>query len=234
MIVGFKQSETPLVTNAIVAVRELVALPAYMNGARLPSEPEVASRIGVSRPVLRQALAALKAEGLIQSRRGSGTYATGQHSATLTFGRPETLSDLEDCMRFRMVIESAAASEAARRADSASLNQIHRAVQRMKTGVREPNSVLGLDMEFHIAVARAARSRYYSLTLETLMPHIMLGLNLARQMRNIPATVNSKRVIAEHQKILSAIKNGDERRASAAMRQHLQKGIERIFGDRSW
>lgn len=229
-----ERRETPLVANAIAALRDLVAMPAYAGGTKLPSETETARRLGVSRPVLRQALAVLKDEGLVEARRGSGTYASGRRSAVLPFGRPESLSDLEDCMRFRIVIESAAAGEAARRKDAKAIRNIRQALLRMEKGETGAGSVLAADMEFHLAIARAARSRYYVLTLETLMPHILFGLNLARQLRNVPGTVTSKRVLAEHRALLAAIEQGDGEKASAAMRQHLNEGIQRIFGDRSW
>lgn len=234
MLVQREASETPLVVNAIAALRELVCQPAYAGGAKLPSEPEVARKLGISRPVLRKALAVLKNEGLIESRRGSGTYSSGRRPAIITFDRPESLAELEDCMRFRMVIESAAAAEAARRKDAGAVKEIRCAITRMEKGRHLPAGVLGGDMDFHLAVARAARSRYYLLTLNTLKPHIMFGLNLARQLNNIPPDVVSKRVIAEHRAVLSAIEKGNEEKAAAAMRYHLLQGIDRIFKERSW
>lgn len=234
MAVHNEVPETPLVANAIAALRELVCMPDYAGGARLPSEPEVSRKLGISRPVVRKALAVLKAEGLIESRRGSGTYASGRRPAVITFDRPETLAELEDCMRFRMVIESAAAAEAARRKDPANIRNIRRAISQMERGRNLPAGVLGADMDFHLAVARAARSRYYVLTLETLKPHIMFGLNLARQLHSIPLITVSRRVIAEHRAVLAAIEKGNEEKAAAAMRHHLLQGIDRIFKDRNW
>ena len=226
--------ETPLVMNAIAALRELVAMPAYVRGSKLPSEVETAKRLGVSRPVLRQALAVLKDEGLIEARRGSGTYARGRRSAVLPFGPPESLSDLEDCMRFRIVIESAAAGEAARIRDARAIKDIRKVFARMGKGVAGAEGVLADDMEFHLAVSRAAHSRYYVMTLETLMPHILFGLNLGRQLGNVPGSLISERVIAEHRAILVGIERGNERQASEAMRQHLVEGIQRIFHNRNW
>lgn len=237
------KADTPLVANAVSAVRELISVPAYSIGARLPSEADLAERIGVSRPVLRQALAVLKQEGLIESRRGSGTYTAGKSPSifamtnpptTLSFGNPETLGDLEDCMRFRMVIESSAAGIAARRADLLAISRIRDAVQMMESGQSKENSVLETDLAFHRAVAAATHSRYYVMTLETLMPHVLFGLRLARQLRQMPVNITSRRVAAEHHAILSAIESGNETMAAESMKEHLSSGIERIFGNRSW
>jgi GntR family transcriptional repressor for pyruvate dehydrogenase complex len=225
---------TPLMANAVAAVRDMIALPAYAHGSRLPSESVLAERLGISRPVLRQALAVLKQEGLIESRRGSGTFTCGKTPAILPFGQPESLADLEDCMRFRMVIETAAAGLAARRADPAAVAGIRQSVQDMENGQVKDSSILESDLAFHIAIAQATRSRYYVMTLETLMPHILFGLKLARQLRQVAPNATSRRVAAEHRAILSGIESGNESAAANAMREHLNSGIQRIFGNKSW
>jgi GntR family transcriptional regulator, transcriptional repressor for pyruvate dehydrogenase complex len=231
---NFERQDTPLVTNAVAAIRDMIAMPAYAPGTRLPSESELAGRIGISRPVLRQALSILKGEGLIESRRGSGTFTSGKPSSALSFGQPESVADLEDCLRFRMVIESAAAGLAARHATPADLNAIRQPVAAMEHGVGKDQDVLENDLAFHMAVSRATGSRYYVMTLETLMPHILFGLRLGRQLRHVSPDATSKRVAAEHRAVLTAIENGDEARSAEAMREHLAAGIKRIFGNRSW
>lgn len=225
---------TPLIANAVATVRELIQLPAYAHGARLPSESELAERLSISRPVLRQALAVLKQEGLIESRRGSGTFTCGKAASVLSFGQPESLADLEDCMRFRMVIETAAAGLAARRADPDSLAEIRHLVEQMEAGQSEDATILEADLAFHMAIARATHSRFYVMTLETLMPHILFGLKLARQLRQVAPNATSRRVAAEHRAILTAIELGNEAAAADAVREHLLSGIQRIFGNRSW
>lgn len=88
----------------------------FQPGARLPTENELAERFGVSRPVVREALARLRVDGLVEARRGSGTYVLSRPSQTL----PE-LADLEDISRFlryqelRFHVEGQAAALAAER-----------------------------------------------------------------------------------------------------------------------
>ncbi len=226
--------ETPLVEHTIAALRELFALPAYSQRGRLPSELELAARIGVSRPVLRQALAALKQEGIVESRRGSGTFIRRGKPTAFSYGRPETLGDLVDCLRFRNVIESAAAAEAARRADPTLIDEIRRAVLTLESYPSRDVVVAEADMAFHLAVARATGSRYPAMTLEFLMPHIMLGLQMGRQLHSVPPNVTSRRVAEEHRAILAAIEAGDADLAAERMKDHLSAGIERIFGKRAW
>ena len=111
-----RRPETPLVTSALASLREVIALLPPSSGNRLPSESDLAERLRISRPVLRQALEVLKQEGLIEARKGSGTYKNADAAPAMAFGAPENLADLDDCLRFRMVVESAAAGLAAQRA----------------------------------------------------------------------------------------------------------------------
>lgn len=226
---------TPLVNLAVTHLREVLAQQSFAGGGRLPAEAELASQLGVSRPVLRQALSVLRDEGLVESRRGSGTFARPLSKPTAAiFGKPESIGDLEDCLRFRAVIESRSAAEAARRKTSDSISKIEAAVRAMETCPPRDSAVAENDMNFHIAVARATGNRYYGMTLEFLQPHILFGLQLGRQLRNVPPDITSRRVAQEHRAILEAIKHGDAHKAAERMEAHLSAGIERIFGNRSW
>ena len=232
MVAKLSKSETPMVTNALEAVRELMSVPAFVPGGRLPSEVEMAARMGVSRPVLRQALAVLKKEGVIESTRGSGTYIRGGRSSAI--GAPESLADLENCMTFRIMLECAAAAEAARNADTFAIKEIRATLEQLDGKRGQDRAVLEADMAFHMAVARATRNRYQVMTLEMLQPHIIVGLKLARQLQSIPLDVTSRRVATEHRAIFEAIRRHDEAAAAERMREHLSEGIKRIFGGRGW
>jgi len=225
---------SPLVEHAVAALREMLAEPAFVVGGRLPTELALSERVGVSRPILRRALAILKDEGLVESRRGSGTFARRGQSQAATYGRPETLGDLEDCLRFRMVIESAAAADAARRADTDAIAAIRASIDLMQKGSHSETSIAELDMRFHMAIARATGNKYSAMTLQFLMPHIQIGLQMGRQLRAIPANITSKRVAAEHSEILAAIVDRNPDAAAQRMNDHLLAGIERIFGKRAW
>lgn len=228
--------ETPLVAQTTERLRVLLLQPDLARDNRLPPEQILSTRLGISRPVLRKALATLKEEGLIESRRGSGTYLRRSRDSLTTppYAPPESLADLEDCLRFRMVIECSCAAEAARNRTDAALEAIRGAVQAMKTKVAGDDDVFETDMAFHLAVARAAGNRYPALTLHYLMPSIRMCVQLGRQLRSVPSSISSRRVAGEHEAILHAIADGDADEAARQMRDHLNAGIERIFGRRPW
>jgi len=221
-----------MVANTLEAVREMLSVPVFIPGGRLPSEVTMADRLGVSRPVLRQALAVLKKEGVIKSTRGSGTYVRGGRPSAI--GAPESLVDLENCMRFRMIVECAASAEAARNADAAAIKDIRAVLEAPESSKSLDHAVIEADLAFHMAISRATRNRYHVMTLEFLQPHIMVGLKLARQLLGVPLDVVSRRVFSEHRAIFEAIKQRKEELAAERMREHLSAGIDRIFSGKTW
>lgn len=230
-------SSSPLAELAVARIRELIQQPRNIRGGRLPPEETLAAELGISRPVLRQALARLKAEGLLESRRGSGTYIrvpSGPDPAAIGYGLPESLADLEDCLRFRIRIEEMAAAEAARHRSVAALRELEHLVDEMERTPATEAQSFETDMAFHLAIARASESRYVFVTLNFLMPHIRICLQMGRQLRAVPLNMTSRRVAGEHRAIFAAIEAGDSEVAARRMQDHLSAGIERIFGRRGW
>ncbi|WP_353476071.1 FCD domain-containing protein (plasmid) [Salipiger sp. H15] len=214
---------------------EMLNKPEWTGGGRLPPETELARDIGVSRPVLRKALARLRDEGRVFSRRGSGNYVQPKlvvEPPLAEFGALtiQTVQDMKRCMRFRQIVEAAAAEDAARLQDVAAIRAIeaaHRALAELQPG----GTVFDRDFAFHLAVAAASGNSYYRFALETLRQQIALGLEFGRRLRGIAQNEVSERVIAEHASVLRAIQDADPVAAREAMSLHIQQGIQRLFGD---
>ncbi len=203
-------------------------------GGRLPPETELAREIGVSRPVLRKALARLRDEGRLFSRRGSGNYVQPRvivEPPVAEFGALsiQTVQDMKRCMRFRQIVEAAAAEDAARLQDPVAIEAIATAHAAL-AGMRPGGSVFDLDFAFHLAVAAASGNPYYRFALETLRQQIALGLEFGRKLRGIGLHEVSERVIAEHEEVLCTIRVGDAAGAREAMTRHIEQGIIRLFG----
>lgn len=223
--------ESLLAELALDRLRDLVTQPQWRNGGKLPPETELSREIGVSRPILRRALIVLRQEGVIESRRGSGNFVRRQEEErSSVFGKPQNLGDIESCFRFRLVIESAAAAEAARQAGSPRINEIEKAAEAMEESRVRDDTVFDIDFAFHLAVAAASENHYFDLTLQFLRPHIEVGYLLSRQIRNIPPNLTSRRVAIEHREILAAIRTGIPDAARQKMEDHLRASIERLFG----
>ena len=211
---------------------EIINGPEWADGGRLPPEDELARVIGVSRPVLRRALALLRSEGRISSRRGSGNYIEPlPRSDVGAFSHLpiRNIRDLEHCMSFRRVVEVAIAGEAAERADASLVAAMEHANSQVSASLPH-GSLFEADFEFHLALARGSRNPYLITTLEGLCRQIRISFELGRQMRNLPLTEGSKRVAGEHELILDAIRSKDAPRARDAMAAHIGGTIRRFFG----
>ncbi|TAK87427.1 MAG: FadR family transcriptional regulator [Betaproteobacteria bacterium] len=204
----------------------------YSVGGRLPGEFALARSVGVSRPVLRQALARLRSDGLIRSRRGAGNFVIRREArSTLEFGPLQSIPDVHRCLEFRAALETAAARHAAALQDSAGLGEIGRSMEAMEKAVANGGPSVEPDFEFHLAIARATRNRFFVITLEALRAPVLFGIDLTRSLSKKPASQRLEDVCAEHRRIHEAIRDADAEAAGMAMARHVQAGISRLFNE---
>ena len=199
---------------------------------RLPGELELASRFNVSRPVLRQALARLRAEGRIYSRKGSGHYV-GERSPPvpdLRFGPLASIPDVQSFLEFRLTIENECAARAASHRSPTGRHDIRvrrkdfeRAIASGLPGIEE-------DLAFHMAIAQASGNRFFAMTLAALGEQTKFAIRLVRDLSARPSADRLAEVCREHAAIETAVNRGDALAAQAAMTAHLTGGIARLFG----
>jgi GntR family transcriptional repressor for pyruvate dehydrogenase complex len=196
-------------------------------GSRLPSEHDLAGRLGVSRPVLREALAQLKASGLVESRRGSGLYTSHDpHPNTLRISRWEagSLDNVQQIFELRGHLEAGAAELAAVRRTEADLADLENAMALQRAATRDG---VAEDLAFHFAVARAARNDYFLRVLELLSGFLAAAMKPAPEPEG-GFLARKQAVETEHRPIVEAIRAGDPQAAHAAMRAHLDGAWRRI------
>jgi GntR family transcriptional regulator, transcriptional repressor for pyruvate dehydrogenase complex len=204
--------------------------------ARLPSETELARRFGASRPVVREALARLRDDGLIVSRQGSGSYVKRRpDQAVLQFVPVGSIADIQRCFEFRVGLEGAAAALAATRWEEHDLAQIKKAFRELEACIEAGQLGVDADECFHRAVAEATHNPYQILVQTSLQPHIAFGMTLTRNLSLLRAAERLRAVQDEHRAILEAIENRDPDGARAAMQAHIDNARRRMFegaGDR--
>src|SRR5690606_31830253 len=128
-------------------------------GQRLPSEQSLANAYGVSRPVVREALARLRADGIIVSRHGSGSYV--RHQPATDFMRLAPIGGVADLLRayeYRAAIEGEVAWLAAERRTEADLAVLSKALKEMQRALEEREIGAEADMRFHRGVAAATKN----------------------------------------------------------------------------
>ncbi|MGN9776782.1 FadR/GntR family transcriptional regulator [Micromonospora sp. H33] len=192
-------------------------------GERLPAERELAERLQVSRVTLREAIAALRDAGYLESRRGrtGGTFVVSALPAPDADGRPDAgelareMGDrLHDALDFRWVLESGAAALAANRSLSATERQ-HLVGALGASRDRDPHTRRVSDSRLHLVIAAASGSP----SLAAAVADVQLTLD--RLLAAIPViTRNLDHSDAQHTRIVDAILAGDASGARAVMEEH--------------
>ncbi len=198
---------------------------------RLPTEQEMIAAFGVSRTVVREAIAVLRSEGLVETRQGAGAFVAGDMAGRpfrLDPGGLHTIQGVLDLMELRMAVEIEAAGLAAERRSKADLGAIEDSLDAFAEAIDGGREGVEADYDFHLAICRATKNDSFESFLEFLgrqiIPrrsvHVLLQSERAR---NAYLT----KVLGEHRKIHDAITAGDSTAARNAMRSHLRKGRSR-------
>lgn len=200
----------------------------YGVGAKLPTENELAERYEVSRPIVREALARLRDNGLVVSRRGSGTYVRrGVAAQDRGIGPLASIADMKRCFEFRVSLEGESAWHAA--ANRAARDVLDDAMARLEAGMARFELANDDDLNFHIAIATATGNRFFVEVLKGMAATIETGMSIIRGFQRADATERLRLVHEEHRAVYDAIRRGRPDDARAAMRLHLENSMARAF-----
>jgi DNA-binding FadR family transcriptional regulator len=194
-------------------------------GARLPTEQEMIAATGVSRTVVREAVAALRAEGLVITRQGLGAFVAenARRPFRIRFDELGTLKEVLHVMEMRTGIEIEAAGLAAERATPADSRKIGAAFAAIDAAVARGEAAVDEDFAFHCAIAAATANPQFLDFLEYLGRFIIPRRTIGMPDRR----AYLEQIQREHRDIVAAIEAGAVSRARAAMRQHLLKSRKR-------
>ena len=220
-----------LTDEVIERIKKEISSGRLAPGARLPTEQELMSAMGVSRTVVREAVAALRADGLVMTRQGSGAYVAADVSRVPFRIDPQGLSSIEDVlevMELRQAIEVEGAALAAERVTPRRLAPIAGALRAIEAAIRKGEGAVNEDFAFHLAIAEASGNPRFAEFLEFLGRHVIprqsvrVALSTPEEQRQY-----LMRIQMEHGRIHEAIRNGDPGEARRAMRNHLTGSLKR-------
>jgi GntR family transcriptional repressor for pyruvate dehydrogenase complex len=203
-----------------------------VDGERLPSEAEMASSFGVSRPVVRQALSRLQHSGVVKVKWGSGTYvqnASGARTEGASFGPVRSLDEVRHAYEYRAVIEGEAAALAARNRSPEALQAIYHALEKLEKNLGTSLEAQESDLEFHFAVSAASGNPFYLRVLRSIKSSVEFSISLSRTLSLTHPEERRLVVQAEHAAILHAIETNQPEQARAAMQNHLHNACRRLF-----
>ncbi len=199
-------------------------------GEKLPTEHALSERMNVSRPILRQALKQLRADDVIVSRQGSGSFVKRRpDEEVLDFAPVGSIADIQRTFEFRAAIEGEAAYLAAQRSSETDINQMRAALAELDRCIKENELGVDADEVFHAAICRASDNHYFASARSSMKSNILTGMNLTRNLSLMKPRVRLETVQQEHREILKAIEAGDATAARAAMRRHIENARMRVF-----
>ncbi len=215
------------------ALRRMILSGAVPVGRKLPSELTLAAEHGVSRTVVREAIASLRADGLVEARQGAGVFVTASEvQRTLAFQRldPSRISSVIEMLELRAAIEIEAAGLASQRRSPAQAEAINETCETIGAGIAAGAPSIEADFAFHIAIADATNNARFR-EIMTILGDSLIPRRALREASDQDAAEQVapsdylSQIQVEHRTIAEAIARRDEPAAREAMRVHL-KGSE--------
>lgn len=213
-----------LVSKVGASLRHAISSGQYSPGQKLPSEVELTETHKVSRTVIREAVAALKSDGIVEVRQGAGIFVLDpafQVTPARIVDKARVSSDLE-VLEVRAPLEIEAAGLAAARRSPAQEEAIFECHRQVLRCIEENESIREADLALHVAIAEATNNPLFRQHLE------FHGTAVIPQSRPLPdpdfaeQTAYRRLIHKEHEAIVMAISDRDEEAARNAMRDHLR------------
>ena len=194
-------------------------------GTRLPTEQELTAALGVSRTVVREAVAALRAEGLVETRQGVGAFVTRDIQRRPFRIDPDLLHSIDEVvqvMELRTGVEVEAAGIAAERSNAVSRGRVAKSLAAIDTALARGETAVDEDFAFHQAIAAATGNPHFMRFLEFLGRFLIPRQSVRVGVKTVQDQQSYlQRIQTEHRAIAAAIDGGDVAAARRAMRRHL-------------
>lgn len=221
---GIQLERVTLLESLANRLEQRIVSGEFKPGHKLPGEASIADEWGVSRPVVREALALLRERGYVATVNGSGTFVrypdVGHVAAVLERHMRLTEADrltVDHLYEARQAIEVTAAQLAATHVDQSDFDDLQRLLADMERGHADAIRYAAADVGFHVAVARASKNPLLPALLTPLVSMIVEGV-----MKSHHAPRGVALGLEGHSNILKQLSLADADGAAAAMRRHLE------------
>lgn len=223
-------SKGTLADQVTAALKAHIANGDALPGSRLPTEPVLCERYGVSRTVVREAISRLKSAGLVEVRQGSGTVVSeGAHIKAFTID-VDVCGSIEAVLRvteLRRGIEGEASALAALRHTPVQLEAIEIALSAIDIAEQKGHDGVEEDLAFHLSISHATGNPLYPSLHEFIAQFVKEAIRITRSNEGRREDM-SKKVHAEHYAIYAAIAARDPDAARQAALTHIYNAVERL------
>ncbi len=201
------------------------------DGDQLPGHRELAAIYSVSVGSVREALSMLISDGLVETRAGRGTFVVAGRSRRRgrlpapRLGRKE----VEEVIEAREVIEAQLAAFAAERATAEHIHELRRCLDRMRAAASDADAYTQADVEFHLALARAAGNRFLLQAMTDIRGLLEQDMELSAEMA-IRRFGGLEFSIDSHRLLVDSIEARDPDAARALLLKTTGRNREFVFG----
>ncbi|QPM92330.1 FadR/GntR family transcriptional regulator [Pseudooceanicola algae] len=226
-----------LVADVVTQLRGRIAAQEFTPGDRLPSEARLTEEFSVSRTVIREAIATLRADGLVEPRQGAGVFVLEPVPIAprpFQILDPARISSIIEMLELRIAVEMEAAALAAARCSPAQEDVIYEAEAEVRRLAEQGQPTSDADLRFHLAVADATNNPRFREFLEVMGLAIIPRSNLPDAGQTPSPDSYISMISGEHRAIADAVAAGDGEAAREAMRTHLlgsQQRYRRLLRD---
>ncbi|NTE85143.1 FadR family transcriptional regulator [Agrobacterium rubi] len=219
-----------LVSQTADALRQTILSGQYKPGDKLPSEAGLTELYKVSRTVVREAVAALRADKLVEARHGAGIFVLAlptQQPQPFQDVDHDRISSIIELLELRAAVETEAAELAAVRRSPAQEEAIIRCLSSVQACIDAGSPTAEADFKLHLAIADATNNPRFREFLEVMGQNVIPRAALRASQSEKAAAPYLQQLQNEHDTIVHAISDGDAVAAREAMRQHLKGSQQR-------
>jgi GntR family transcriptional repressor for pyruvate dehydrogenase complex len=210
--------------HIVEQIAELIARGALKPGDRIPSEKQLCEKFGVGRTSVREALRSLSVMGVLESHMGDGTFVSGDASRFLErsfqWGLMLNPKLVEDLIETRLMLESHNAHLAASKAGAEDLARMEESIRLMEASVADPAQYLEHDLQFHLTIAEATQNSILRSLLSTTRGYLQAWIQATLE-RPDETEKRARLSVAEHKRIVKALRAKDAAAARQAMSAHI-------------
>lgn len=219
---GSREKSVALTDDAITKIRGMIQSGELPPGARLPTEQQLSTQMGLSRSGVREAVKVLESAGVLDVRRGDGTYVTSLAPRLLLEGLGFAIEMLRDdtlleVMEVRRMLEPVATSLAAVRMSDSELDELGKILEDMRGAADDAERLIEYDAAFHRTVIAATGNE----TLTSLLDGLSGQTLRARVWRGLIEGNSAHITLSEHEAIYRALRRRDQLLAHASALLHV-------------